>query len=176
MATWRGFGTFCLVLGFAPTSLQADDSRHALAEELVRTMKADEQAAQRIEKIIVDRCRDEQCDDELRQCLFKLDRNELLSDLTYLAERELTPEEMTVATTYFRSEIGERHRQVMRAEVGLSKATLYDQPAEARAAMLAFLDTPAGYRLVTRALLTNTDKVNGMILNQAGRAFRRCKP
>lgn len=176
MAAWRGFGVLCLILGVAPTSSQADESRHALAEELVRTMKADEQAAERIEKIIIARCREEQCDDELRLCLFKIDRNELLSDLAYFAERELTPEEMTAATAYFRSDIGEKHRQVMRGEVGLSKATLYDQAPEARAAMLAFLDTPAGYRLVTRALLTNTDKVSGMIRNQAGRAFRRCKP
>ena len=176
MAAWREFGVLCLVLSVVPTVSQADESRHALAEELVRAMKGDEQAAQRIEKIIIDQCHEEHCDDEARQCLFKIDRNELLSDLTYFAERELTPGEMAAATAYFRSEIGEKHRQVMRAELGLSKATLYDQAPEVRAAMLAFLDTSAGYRLVTRALLTNTDKVNGMIRNQAGRAFHRCKP
>jgi hypothetical protein len=176
MAAWRSIGILSLVLGIAPTSSQADEARHALAEELVRTMKADEQASQRIERIIIARCREEQCDDELRLCLFKIDHNELMLYLVSFAERELTPEEMKAAIAYFRSEIGEKHRQVMRAEVGLSKATLYDQTSEARAAMLAFLDTPAGYRLVTRALLTNTDKVSGMVLNHAGRAFSRCKP
>jgi hypothetical protein len=88
----------------------------------------------------------------------------------------LTPAEMNAAINYFRSETGEKHRQVMRAELGLAKASLSDQTPEARSAMFAFLDTPAGYRLVTRALLTNALEIRGLIRMQASRAFARCLP
>ena len=176
MAAWRSVGVLWLVIAIASTSSQAEESRRELAEELIRAMKADEQAMELAEKQILSRCRYEKCDDELRQCLFKFDRYEFMSTLLSIAERELTPAEMKAGITYFRTEIGEKHRQVLRAEQGLAKASLSDQIPEERAAMLAFLDTPAGYLLVTRALLTNSDKVRGMILNESGRAFDRCRP
>jgi hypothetical protein len=176
MAARRSIGVLWLVIGVAITSTQASEESRVLADELVRTMKADDQVIELAEKLILSRCQVEKCDEELRQCLFKFDREEFMGKLVHIAEREFTPAEMKAGITYFRTEIGEKHRQVMRAELGLAKASLSDQIPEERVAMLAFLDTPAGYRLVTRALLTNSDQVRGMILNLAGRAFDRCRP
>jgi len=176
MAAWRSYGVLGLVIGVAFTGAQASEESRSLAEELIRTMKADDQILELAEKQILSQCRYEKCDDELRQCLFKFDRDEFFGILVYFAERELTPVEMQAAITYFRSEVGDKHRQIMRTELGLAKATLNDQTPEARAAMLAFLDTPAGYRLVTRALLTNSEKVRQLIRHQARGAFYRCQP
>jgi len=176
MAAWRSLGVLWLVVGIEIASAQASQESRALAEELIRTMKADDQILELAEKQILSRCRSEKCDDELRQCLFKFDRDEFMGTLVYFTARELTPAEMQAAISYFRSEVGDKHRQIMRTELGLAKPTLTDQTPEARAAMLAFLDTPAGYRLVTRALLTNSDKVRDMIRSQARGAFYRCQP
>lgn len=176
MAAWQRIGFLWLIAGAAQMSLRASEASGPLAAELIRTMNADIQATELVEKQILDRCRVENCDADLRECLLKIDRNFLMYRLARFAMRELTPEEMAAATTYFRTETGEKHRQVMRKDLGLSKATLSDQTPEVRAAMLAFLDTPAGYRLVTRALLTNSDEVRGMISSQARDAFYRCRP
>ena len=124
----------------------------------------------------LNRCREEKCDADLRECLLKVDRGHLTDMLVNFSIRELTSAEMEAATIYFRSETGERHRQVMRKELGLSEESLSDQSLEMRTAMLEFLDTPAGYRLVTRALLTNSDEVRWLIGSQAREAFYRCRP
>jgi hypothetical protein len=177
MTAWHRIGVFWLMVGVALTNVaQAAESRHQPAENLVRAMKADEQAWQLVEKTILALCRPEKCSREEQQCLFKIDPDYFMDRLVYLAEHEMTPEEMEAGAAYFRSEIGMKHREIMRAAQGLAKASLNDQAPDVRAAMLAFLGTPAGYRLVTRALLTNSFEVNKMIESQAYRAFYDCKP
>jgi hypothetical protein len=177
MTAWHRIGILWLTVAAALTNVaQARDSRHKPAEDLIHAMKADEQAWQLVEKQILVLCQPKKCSREEQQCLFKIDADYFLDRLVSLAERELTPAEMEAGATYFRSEIGMKHREVMRAEQGLAKATLNDQAPDVRAAMLAFLDTSAGYRLVTRALLTNSVEVNKLITLRARITFYDCKP
>jgi hypothetical protein len=155
---------------------QAGESPRDLARELVRVMKVDGQAEQMVEQLILSRCRAEDCDNERRSCMLKFDHEAYTDSLMWIARRELTTAEMKAGIEYFRSEVGMKHRQIMRAEKGLSTASLSDQRPEDRVRMLAFLDTPEGYRLVTRAVLTNTSEVVDWIARQARMAFADCKP
>jgi hypothetical protein len=138
-------------------------------------MKVDAQAEQLVERQVLSRCRPDDCDNERRACMLKFDHADFTYTLAAIARRELTPAEMKMGIDYFRSEVGMKHRQIMRAEKGLSTASLSGQTLEDRARMLAFLDTSVGYRLVTRAVLTNTSEVNEWNAWRARLAFADCK-
>ena len=177
MRNWRGIRIFLLIAGVQFGSISfANDSRHLAAVNLIHAMRADEQAAQLVERYVRDACRDSECKVDLTKCVAAIDREGITDRLVRLANRELTPSEIEAGTTYFRSEIGIRHLEVLRATRGLGKATLNDQKPEVRTAMLAFLDTSAGYRLVTRSLLTNSTEVNQMMNRERRRVFLECRP
>lgn len=154
----------------------ATDSRREVAENLVHAMRADEQVAQLVERYVRDACRDGSCMVDLTKCLGAIDRNRVMDRLVTIARRELTSSEMEAATVYFRSDVGMRHSEVMKTSRGLSKASLNEQSPEVRAAMLAFLDTSAGYRLVTRSILTNSTEVNRIIQIEKGAVLDQCRP
>lgn len=167
----------CAVWAVAP-GLAADpqyDLKQALARELISVMKLDEQAIQKVEKRILDRCRAEHCDADLRQCLMKFDRQLITLYLESDVVKELRPDEMRDAIAYFRSETGLKHLDILRAEQGLGgDQTLFNQTPETRARMIAFLDTRAGYLVITRGVLTN--RANAMTNSRASMSFWRCQP
>jgi hypothetical protein len=151
------------------------DDATSLAAELVATMKIDEQASQKVENEILAWCHANKCDADLRRCLMKFDREEITEDLEDAASSALTPDEMKAAIAYFRTETGLKHLDVLRAERGLGgDATLFNQSPEDRARMLGFLDTRAGYLIITRQVLTSqTDR---WTTARARWAIWRCKP
>ena len=166
-----------LILGFLlAIPAFAGKSTHEPAENLVRAMKVEELVARLVERDVRWRCEIEKCEIDLKVCLATMDRAFIEYWLVGIAERELTTAEMEAATAYFRSDTGMRHIEVIRATLGIGKASLNDEKPEIRAAMLAFLDTPAGYRLVTRAVLTNTDAVNSIIRWQSREVLGKCRP
>lgn len=156
--------------------VQAGNPGGASPEDLIHAMRADEQAARLIERSVRDDCRYQKCKVDLTKCLMTIDREDLMSSLVSLAKRELTPAEIEAGTTYFRSDIGARHLEFMWATRETGKTYLNDQESTVRAAMLAFLDTPAGYRLVTRSLLTNSTEFNRMVRLKSRLVFYECQP
>jgi hypothetical protein len=114
-------------------------------------------------------------DRDQRECLLKIDSEFVVRGLKRLAG-ELNAEETRAAIAYFGSPIGKQHRELMRAEVGLSRATLLDYTPDERVAFIAFLDTPAGYRLVTRSLLTGSPEVRNLARMAAFDSRNRCLP
>jgi hypothetical protein len=179
MHTQRLQVALALLLCLAPLASRAVDPEwdrtRALARELVSLMKLDEQAVQKTEALILARCRRESCDADLRQCLMKSDREYFAEDFAREARNALSPEEMQQAIDYFRTEAGLRHLDILRAEQGLGGGeTLFNQSDETRRRILAFLDTRAGYLLITRSVLTlNSSQLVGW---QADDAFWRCQP
>jgi hypothetical protein len=166
-------------LGCAPVAGWAVDPewqlRSELARELIVITKVDEQAAQKVEKLILARCQVEKCDGDLRECLMKIDRDYLTLLQESAFKDELTAEETRQAIAYFRTETGQKHLDILRAEQGLGGSdTLFNQSPETRAGILAFLDTRVGYLLFTRSVLTNTTQ--RWIGGQAREAFWRCQP
>jgi len=154
----------------------AGNSGDETAEELIRAMRADELIAQLVERSVRSQCEFKRCEVDLNVCLTNLDRTEIISTLVRIARRELTPAEMKAAIAYFQSEVGSRHLEVIRASKNIGEGSLNDQKPDTRAAMLAFLDTPAGYRLVTRGMLTNSEEANWLVLRNAGRVLELCRP
>ena len=154
----------------------AGDAKDEAAGSLVRTMGAVELVEQLVERSVRQQCEIKGCEVELEARLSTTDSGLIMNTLVQIAKRELTPAEMEAAIAYFRSEVGSRHLEVIRATRNVGKASLNDQPSEMRAAMLAFLDTPAGYRLVTRAMLTSSEEVNWLILRTAGHVVEQCRP
>lgn len=160
---------------FATPGLAAD-SREEAAQNLIRAMRADELVAQLAERYVRRNCEHRKCEVDLTVCLATMDRGEIVRTLVNIATRELTPAETEAATAYFHTEAGARHLDVIRATQYVGEASMNDQKPEIRTAMLAFLDTSAGYRLVTRAMLTNSDEVNWLIMRTAGQVRDRCRP
>ena len=177
MGIWRSTGVLGLITGvLVALPSHAADARVEAAKNLVYAMRADEQAAQLAERYVRDACRNRTCKVDLTKCLAAIDRERILDRLVSLAKRELTVAEMDAGTAYFRSDVGRKHLEIMRATRNLGKGTLNDQKPEDRAAMLAFLDTSAGYRLVTRSLLTNSTEVNQMVGRERSEALWECDP
>jgi hypothetical protein len=172
----RACAIVILSLAAAVVSARDSDDRARLARELVDVMRLAEQAEELIEKQILARCHREKCDNEAMTCMLKLDREELVRHFLNIAKMELTIEELRAAVGYFRTEVGEKHRQILRAERGLARTSLAEQSPEDRQIMLAFLDTRAGYLLFTRAVLTNTSQVNALIRRTAFLAWDDCLP
>jgi hypothetical protein len=167
------------VLGFAPVAALAVDpawqARSELARELIAVTKVDEQAVQKVEKLILARCQVEECDADLRECLMKIDKDYFTRFLEVDFRNELTVEETRQAIAYFRTETGLKHLDILRAEQGLGGSdTLFNQSAGTRAGILAFLDTRVGYLLITRSVLTNS--ASQWIGGKAREAFWRCRP
>lgn len=132
------------------------DLRRDVARDLIATMKLDEQAAQKAEAAVLAWCRAKECDADMRRCVLKFDREEITRNLVVDAENALTVDEMREAIAYFRTETGLKHLDVLRAEQGLGgDATFSNQAPGDRARMLAFLDTRAGYLIITRSVLTS---------------------
>jgi hypothetical protein len=161
-----------------PPCLGADpryELEQALARELIATMNLEDQAVQKAEARILAHCRQIKCDADLRQCLMKIDREYFVTFTVSNVSHELTVTEMKEAIAYFRSEPGLKHLDVLRAEQGLGgHDTIFNQTPAIRARMLTFLDTRAGYLLITRAVLR--DGVNKMASMQFYEAFDRCMP
>ena len=179
MAVRRNVLLLGWALGCAPAAGWAVDPAwelsHQLARELIAVMKIDEQAVQKVERLILARCRVEDCDADERQCLMKLDKDYFTTFIESDAVKEFTADEMKEAIRYFRSETGLKHLDILRAEQGLGGSdTLFNQSAETRAGILAFLDTRVGYLLITRSVLTNN--ANQRVAGRAIDAFWRCVP
>jgi hypothetical protein len=153
----------------------ARDVARELAWELVGLMHLEEQAQQKVERQILARCRVEKCDADLRQCLMKPDDSYYMEYVVSEAVQELTPDEMRQAIAYFRTESGLKHLDILRAEQGLGGSdTLFSQDDATRARILAFLDTRAGYLVITRSVLLNS--VTTYMNRMAAMAFWRCQP
>jgi hypothetical protein len=173
---WHGF-VVCGAL--APMLASAADPpwkiSRDLARELIETTRVDAQAVQKVEAQILARCQIEECDADLRSCLMKIDREYFSSLLEHEFEQALTADEMRQAIAHFRTETGLKHLEILRAEQGLGgKETLFSQTPEVRAAILAFLDTRAGYLLITRGVLRQS--ADARVDGQARAAFWRCRP
>jgi hypothetical protein len=150
-----------------------DDSRQ-LAAELIRAMRADRLAAERVEVMLLDRCKEAGCDADHRQCLKKPHPEDFVEYFSGRLARELSDAEMLTALQYFESEVGDKHIAVLRGEVGQSRETLFNQQPQDRARMLAWLDTRPGYVLVTRGFLTRTSEINNWIGMRVRRAWFDC--
>jgi hypothetical protein len=167
---------FLLVIGIASSCLAADaqsELEERLARELVSVMKLEDQAVQKVEGRILAQCRREKCDADMRQCLMKIDRRDFVGSVGRALRRELTTDEVTQAIAYFKTEAGLKHLDILRAEQGLGGSdNVFNQAPAIRAGILAFLDTRAGYLLITRSVLS--DGVNGWVTGQFFEAFYRC--
>jgi hypothetical protein len=158
----------------ASSVMHAKDHPRQQAAELIRAMRADRLAAERVELMLLDRCKAEGCDADHRACLRKPHPEDFVEHFSSRLARELSAEELRAALDYFESEVGDKHIGVLRGEVGLSRETLFNQQPEDRARMLAWLDTKPGYLLMTRGFLTRTSEINNWIAVRARRAWSEC--
>ncbi len=148
---------------------------NSLAGDLLAIMKVEDQAVQKVERRILARCREEKCDADMRQCLMKIDRQDFSAFVGSDLRHELTADEMKQAIAYFKTEAGLKHLDILRAEQGLGGTdTVFNQTPEIRARILAFLDTRAGYLLITRSVLA--DGIGNWVRGQYHEAQWRCKP
>lgn len=160
----------CLV---APGA-QAGDPGSDLALQLIRAMKVDEQAAMKVHNLAASRWRSGNITEQQRDCALKVSQTDFTDMLMHFARRELTPAEMQAAIEYFKSTTGMKHIEVMRAEQGLAATSFFKQDPDDQAKMLAFLETPAGYRLITRGLLTTSTEASNYVDRRRRSVTRDC--
>ena len=163
-------------IGVTAHSDQLNQSHAELARELISVMKADEQLEQLVERAILVRCQAAKCDEDLRECLLKPDLLISKLGMERAASSELSADELRASITYFKSEAGQRHLDILRGEKGLSRAvSLAEQTSETRERIVAFLGTHAGYLLVTRSILWS-DIDDRQIRSIADYTYWNCGP
>lgn len=166
---WPRVFTTLFVLSFlaGPTSFADEKSPRELAVELVQVMGTDARAALGMHQRADRQFNEGTLKLAQRDCIRLVGREEFTERLASLVDRKLQRGELLDAIAYFRSPIGKRH---LAAIENKSNATAEDWP-ERR----AFLDTPAGYLLLTRGLLTNSSELSRAVDMTIRDRFYECE-
>jgi len=168
------------VLMTAQAPVRPRDAHAALALRLVSAMGVDLQMALGVRSIGEQMYLTGQLDAVQRDCLRNVDRAEFTSLLQESATRELSESELRAALEYFESDTGKKHlwiaeyrRSTARAaELGLRMPDF--SPAEYDA-MRAFGASPVGVKLLSRAVLTQSDPATDGIVRKTRQLIGECK-
>ena len=159
---------------------RANDADAALALRLVSVMGIDLQMAVGVRSIGEQMYRTGQLDETGRDCLRGVDRAAFTALLQESATRELSVSELRAAVDYFESVAGrkdlwiaEYRRSAARAaELGLRMPdftpTEYDE-------MRAFGASPAGVKLLSRGVLTQSDAATDGIVRKTRQLIGECR-
>jgi hypothetical protein len=143
-----------------------DKAPKSLAEELVEVMGADQRAADTMHSLADAQFRDGTIKLKQRECIRHVGRNEFTERLARLV-RKLNPEEMRDAIAYFNSAVGRRHLEAIEQKANVT--------AEEWPQRRAFLDTTAGYVLLTRATLTDSSEATAVVNQVIRTRFYECE-
>lgn len=144
-----------LVLVDGSASFADDKSPRDLATELVQVMGVDARAARMLHQFADGQFNNGTLKLDQRECIRLVGREEFTDRLAKFVNRRLKPEEMRDAIEYFNSAIGKKHLEAVERKANV---TAEDWP-ERR----AFLDTPVGYQLFTRGLLTDSTELQRIV-------------
>lgn len=169
-----------VVAALCALQARAGDGHAALALRLVSVMGIDLQMALGVRSIGEQMYRTGQLDAGGRDCLRNVDRAEFTGLLQESAARELDESELRAAVEYFESDAGRKdlwiaefRRSAARAtELGLRMPDF--TPAEYDA-MRAFGATPAGVKLLSRGVLTQTDAATDRIVSKTRQLIGDCR-
>jgi hypothetical protein len=172
--------TFAAVLCVAQAPARAIDGNSVLALRLVSVMGVDLQMALSVRSIGEQMYRTGQLDEGERDCLRSVDRGAFTTLLQEAAARELNESELRAAVAYFESDAGKkdlwiaeyRRSRARAAELGLRMPDF--GPAEYDA-MRAFSASPAGVKLLSRAVLTQSDTATDGIVRKTRQLIGECK-
>jgi len=168
------------VLCVALAPARADDAGAALALRLVSVMGVDLQMAIGVRSIGEQMYRTGQLDAGQRDCLRNVDRAAFTALLQESASRELSLQELRAAIDYFESDAGKkdlwiaeyRRSAARAAELGLRMPDF--TPAEYDA-MRAFGSSPAGVKLLSRGVLTQSDAATDGIVRKTRQLIGNCR-
>lgn len=167
-----------LCLGQAP--LRAGDSNGALALRLVSAMGVDLQMALGVRSIGEQMYRTGQLGESGRDCLRHVDRTAFTALLQASAVRELSVPELRAAIDYFESDAGrkdlwiaEYRRAVARADLG--RLRMPDISPSEHDAMREFGSSPAGVKLLSRGVLTQSDAATDEIVRKTRQLIGACR-
>jgi hypothetical protein len=169
-----------LCLAQAPARGNDADAALALALRLVSVMGVDLQMARGVRSIGVQMYRTGQLDANALDCLRSVDRGAFTALLQETATHELDESELRAAVEYFESDAGrkdlwiaEYRRSAARAaELGLKMPDF--TPAEYDA-MRAFGASPAGVKLLSKGVLTQSDTATDGIVRKTRQLIGRCR-
>lgn len=178
--SWVRMLTIAALLVTAQAPVRPSDVHSTLALRLVSAMGLDLQMALGVRSIGEQMYRTGQLDADQRDCLRNVDRTEFTSLLQESATRELSESELRAAIEYFESDTGKkdlwiaeyRRSTARAAELGLRMPDF--SPAEYDA-MRAFGASPAGVKLLSRAVLTQTDPATDGIVRKTRQLIGECK-
>lgn len=162
------------------TPALASDANAVLALRLVSVMGIDLQMAAGVRSIGEQMYRTGQLDESQRDCLRGVDREAFTALLQESATRELSTAELRAAVEYFETDAGrkdlwiaEYRRSAARAaELGLRMPDF--TPAEYDA-MRAFGASPAGVKLLSQGVLTQSDTATDGIVRKTRQLIGECK-
>ena len=138
-----------VVLSCAVLSARAaEPAEDALARQLVQVMQVDERAARQMHRLAEAQYRADTLTRAQHDCILAGNRTEFTERLASLASRGLTMQELRAAIAYFESDVGRRHLESIDDRTNVSSR----EWAQRR----AFLDSSAGYALITRSLLNGS--------------------
>lgn len=168
------------VLCMAQAPARAEDAIATLALRLVSAMGVDLQMARGVRSIGEQMYRTGQLDESQRNCLRSVGRAEFTVLLQESASRELSAQELRAAIDYFESDAGKkdlwiaeyRRSAARAAELGLRMPDF--SPSEYDA-MRAFGSSPAGVKLLSRGVLTQTDTATDDIVRKTRQLIGHCK-
>jgi hypothetical protein len=156
------------------TPTRAEESPRELGRQLVRVMGVDEHAALGVQRSVSQNVLGEAGESQ-RECIRRIGRDEFTESLGSIAAGDLTPSEMLDAIQYFLSPIGIKHLRTIREQPGATRVSMSSFSREDQSAMRAFLDTMAGYRLMTRGLLTSSPEARSLFDRKVREALRKCQ-
>ena len=172
--------TIAAVLCMAQGPARGNDANATLALRLVSVMGIDLQMAVGVRSIGEQMYRTGQLDETQRDCLRSVDRAAFTALLQESAARELSVSELRAAVEYFESDAGKkdlwiaeyRRSAARAAELGLRMPDF--TPAEYDA-MRAFGASPAGVKLLSRSVLTQSDTATDGIVRKTRQLIGECK-
>lgn len=164
----------------AQVPVRPSDAHAALGRRLVSVMGVDLQMALGVRSIGEQLYRTGQLDAGQRDCLRSVDRAEFTALLQESATRELSESELRAAIDYFESDTGKKdlwiaeyRRSTTRAiELGLRMPDF--SPVEYDA-MRAFGASPAGVKLLSRSVLTQSDAATDGIVRKTRQLIGDCR-
>lgn len=172
--------TIAAVLCAAQAPARANDANASLALRLVSVMGIDLQMARGVRSIGEQMYRTGQLDETQRDCLRGVGRTAFTALLQESATRELNESELRAAIEYFESAAGKkdlwiaeyRRSAARAAELGLRMPDF--SPAEYDA-MRAFGASPAGVKLLSRSVLTQSAPATDGIVRKTRQLIGSCR-
>ena len=173
-------GTIAAVLCLAQGPAHANDANAVLALRLVSVMGVDLEMARGVRSIGEQMYRTGQLDVTQRDCLRGVGRGSFTALLQESATRELNESELRAAVRYFESDAGKkdlwiaeyRRSAARAAELGLRMPDF--SPAEYDA-MRAFGASPAGVKLLSRGVLTQSAPATDGIVRKTRQLIGSCR-